>query len=126
MNDHVDNVVDLNAILHPGSVYDHPRDVVADANGIIYVTNAGDHKILRLTVNGNTATATAIAGTGIQGYAGDFGPANQAQMNLDASQIRVSTLGSPAAVEQFIGIAVGLNGEIFFCDPKNDAVRRLR
>jgi hypothetical protein len=27
MNDHVDNVVDLNAILHPGSVYDHPRDV---------------------------------------------------------------------------------------------------
>jgi len=32
MNDHVDNVVDLNAILHPGSVYDHPRDVVADAN----------------------------------------------------------------------------------------------
>ena len=31
MNDHVDNVVDLNAILHPGSVYDHPRDVVADA-----------------------------------------------------------------------------------------------
>jgi hypothetical protein len=31
MNDHVDNVVDLNAILHPGSVHDHPRDVVADA-----------------------------------------------------------------------------------------------
>jgi hypothetical protein len=25
-----DNVIDLNAILHPGSVYDHPRDVVAD------------------------------------------------------------------------------------------------
>jgi hypothetical protein len=25
-----DNVVDLNATLHPGSVYDHPRDVVAD------------------------------------------------------------------------------------------------
>jgi hypothetical protein len=31
MNDHVENVVDLNAILHPGSVYDHPSDVVADA-----------------------------------------------------------------------------------------------
>jgi hypothetical protein len=25
-----DNIVDLNAILHPGSVYDHPRDVVED------------------------------------------------------------------------------------------------
>jgi hypothetical protein len=28
MIDH-DNVFDLNAILHPGSVFDHPRDVVA-------------------------------------------------------------------------------------------------
>jgi hypothetical protein len=26
-----DNVYDLNAILHPGSVFDHPRDVLADA-----------------------------------------------------------------------------------------------
>jgi hypothetical protein len=30
MIDHADNVIDLNAILHPGSVYDHPCDVVAD------------------------------------------------------------------------------------------------
>jgi hypothetical protein len=29
MIDH-DNVFDLNAILHPASVFDHPRDVVAD------------------------------------------------------------------------------------------------
>jgi len=26
-----DNVYDLNVILHPGSVFDHPRDVLADA-----------------------------------------------------------------------------------------------
>lgn len=26
-----DNIYDLNAILHPGSAFDHPRDVVADA-----------------------------------------------------------------------------------------------
>jgi hypothetical protein len=25
-----DNVYDLNSILHPGSVYDHPRDVLTD------------------------------------------------------------------------------------------------
>ena len=30
MIDHDDNVIDLNVILHPGSVYDHPSDVVAD------------------------------------------------------------------------------------------------
>jgi hypothetical protein len=31
MIDHADNVVDLSAILHPASVYEHPNDVVADA-----------------------------------------------------------------------------------------------
>ena len=30
MIEYADNVVDLNAMFHPGSVYDHPRDVVAD------------------------------------------------------------------------------------------------
>jgi hypothetical protein len=30
MIDHADNIIDLNAILHPRSVYDHPSDVVAD------------------------------------------------------------------------------------------------
>jgi hypothetical protein len=30
MIDQADNVIDLNALLHPGSVYDHPREVVAD------------------------------------------------------------------------------------------------
>jgi hypothetical protein len=27
-----DNVYDLNAILHPGSIFDHPRDVLAEAS----------------------------------------------------------------------------------------------
>jgi hypothetical protein len=27
-----DNVIDLNAILHPGTVYQHPSDVVSDPN----------------------------------------------------------------------------------------------
>jgi hypothetical protein len=30
MIDDADNLIDLNAILHPASVYDHPRDVVQD------------------------------------------------------------------------------------------------
>ena len=33
-----DNVYDLNAILHPGSVYDHPRDVLRESGvgGVVY------------------------------------------------------------------------------------------
>jgi hypothetical protein len=30
MIEYADNAIGLNAILYPGSVYDHPRDVVAD------------------------------------------------------------------------------------------------
>lgn len=30
MIDYGANIIDLNAILHPGSVYDHPRDVLVD------------------------------------------------------------------------------------------------
>lgn len=30
MIDPADNVIDLNAILHPGSVYNYPREIVAD------------------------------------------------------------------------------------------------
>ena len=32
MIEHADNIIDLKAILHPGSVYDHPRDVISDPN----------------------------------------------------------------------------------------------
>jgi hypothetical protein len=32
MINQADNVIDLTAILHPGSVYDHPLEVVADPN----------------------------------------------------------------------------------------------
>ena len=40
MIDHADNVIDLNAILHPGSVYDHPRDVVGDTTLSIHEKRA--------------------------------------------------------------------------------------
>ena len=31
MINHGDNIINLNAILHPGSIYDHPSDVLADS-----------------------------------------------------------------------------------------------
>ena len=32
LNQHLDeNIYDLNALLHPGTGFDHPRDVLADA-----------------------------------------------------------------------------------------------
>ncbi|HEV7881641.1 hypothetical protein [Bradyrhizobium sp.] len=40
MIDHADNIIDLNAILHPASVYDHPREVVADTTISIHEKRA--------------------------------------------------------------------------------------
>ena len=31
MINHGDNIINLNAILNPGSIYDHPSDVLADS-----------------------------------------------------------------------------------------------
>jgi hypothetical protein len=54
MIDHTDNVVDLNAILHPGSVYDHPRDVVADTT----LSNAEKRAILASWASDAAAVAS--------------------------------------------------------------------
>jgi hypothetical protein len=40
MIDHADNVIELNAILRPGSFYDHPRDVLEDPTISIGVKRA--------------------------------------------------------------------------------------
>lgn len=109
-----------------GNPLNEPRDMVFDAAGSLYVTNAGDHKILKLTISSNTATGVAIAGT-TQGYSGDLGAANTAQMDFSASPILVSTgLSNQAPVRPQIAITLGLSNELIFTDTKNNAIRRIR
>lgn len=109
-----------------GTPLNEPRDMVFDAAGNLYITNAGDHRILRLTLGTTTAAGSSIAGTS-RGYSGDFGLASAAQLDFSISPILVSTgFGSQAAVRPQIAITVGLNNEIIFTDSKNNAVRRLR
>jgi len=73
----------------------------------VYLADALAHRVLRL--NTSTATVSVVAGNGIEGFAGDGGPADQA------------SLFQPG------GIAVSDDGrELFIADTKNHRIRRVR
>jgi sugar lactone lactonase YvrE len=71
----------------------------------VYVTDPGNSAIRR--IDRDTAEVVTIAGTGTSGSDGDGGPA------LDAH------LAGPT------GIALGTDGDLYFTDSENDAVRRI-
>jgi uncharacterized protein (TIGR03437 family) len=83
---------------------DNPQGVAVDAAGNLYIADSGDSRIRMVTPGGTIST---IAGNGSAGYAGDGGPANDAEMN------------------QPWGIAIGKSGAIYVGDHLNGAVRLL-
>ena len=82
-----------------------PNDVVADRAGNIFITEASSRKIRR--VDAQTGIITTFAGTGGRGFAGDGGPATDAQ------------LWSPS------GLSFDSDGNLFFADAGNGRVRRI-
>ena len=72
-----------------GDVLSSPNGVSADANGNIYISDTGNHRIRRLSPGNQRVT---IAGTGAAGYAGDGGPAIDAQLT-SPTEIQVDAQG---------------------------------
>lgn len=58
--------------------FDHPNGMVVDTAGNLYISDFGNYAVRKVTPAGVVST---IAGRGIPGYAGDGGPATQAQFN---------------------------------------------
>jgi uncharacterized protein (TIGR03437 family) len=81
-----------------------PQGLTADRAGNVYVSDASDHRIRRITPAGIIDT---VAGTGVAGYRGDGGPASKA------------LLRSP------YGLAVDHVGNVFVADLGNACVRRI-
>ncbi|HLK48116.1 MAG TPA: hypothetical protein VKT49_08280 [Bryobacteraceae bacterium] len=77
-------------------------DVAVDASGMLYVADSGHHRIVRVDPNGNAVT---VAGTGLEGFDGDGGPATAA------------SLASPE------GVAVDQAGQIYIADTGNHRIR---
>jgi len=78
--------------------------VALDAKGNFYVADAVDHRVRKITPDGLIQT---VAGTGVAGFSGDGGPANQAQLNAP------------------YGLAVDTAGNLYIADLGNARVRKV-
>jgi len=81
-----------------------PEGLGIDVAGNIYVAEIGGNRIRKITPGGTIST---IAGTGVQGYSGDSGPAISAK------------LSGPA------GVAVDAAGNFYIADQGNHVVRKI-
>jgi hypothetical protein len=71
---------------------DLPRGLVADASGNLFLADAGNQRIRR--VDAGTGLITSITGDGVQGFAGDGGPAAAAELNSPRA-VSLSAKGLP-------------------------------
>ncbi len=81
-----------------------PRNLLADDQGNLYVSDFAAHRVFKLSTAG---LLTTVAGTGTTGYSGDGGLAVAAQLDFPA------------------GLAMGFDGSLYIADSSNHAVRRI-
>jgi sugar lactone lactonase YvrE len=86
------------------AVFCGPEHLAVDAIGNVYVADTYNHRIRMVDTNGIIKT---IAGSGLDGYSGDGGPAVR------------------AALSEPSGVAVGPDGAIYIADSANDRVRKV-
>ena len=75
-----------------------------DASGNLYVGDRSNKRIRKITATGIVST---VAGTGVQGFSGDGGPATAATLNTPTSVI------------------VDPSGNLYFADSSNQRIRRI-
>jgi len=86
------------------AVLGSPNGVFRDSQGSLYIADSANHRIRKVDSAGTIST---IAGTGVQGYSGDGGPAISANLNY------------PTAV------FVDLWGKIYIADSFNHRIRMV-
>lgn len=60
---------------------DNPAGIAFDAAGNLYIADTDNHRIRRVAADGTIST---VAGTGVEGYSGDGGPATAAELAFPA------------------------------------------
>ena len=81
-----------------------PQDVAVDTAGNLYIADAINRRIRKVNPSGIIST---IAGTGVEGFSGDGGPALDAQLSYPA------------------GVTVDAAGNLFFSEYFNNRIRRV-
>lgn len=87
------------------ALLNNPSDVAVDGNNNVYIVEQGSHRVRR--VNTGSLIIKTVAGTGVQGFGGDGGPALQAQFSMPAS------------------LAFDALGNLYVGDSANARVRRI-
>ncbi len=81
-----------------------PRGVAVDGQRNIYIADYGNNRVRKVSPGG---TITTFAGTGIQGFSGDGGPATSAQLY------------------QPHGVAVDAQGNVYIAEYRGNRVRKV-
>lgn len=88
-----------------GAALDSPSALAFDAQGNLFMADAGNHRIRR--IDGQTGTITTVAGTGKSGFSGEGASALTATLTLPR------------------GLTLDAAGNLFFTDLRNHRVRRI-
>ncbi|MEV7139608.1 RICIN domain-containing protein [Streptomyces tauricus] len=83
---------------------DGPREVAVDRVGNLYIADTDNHRIRKVTADGQIGT---VAGTGTAGFSGDEGLAVDAELNCP------------------YGVAVDSTGNLYIADTDNHRVRQV-
>ncbi|GAB4044632.1 NHL domain-containing protein [Spirosoma jeollabukense] len=81
-----------------------PNRVTVDGSGNLYIADTDNNRIRKVSPLG---LITTVAGTGIQGYTGDGGPATAAQLNTP------------------VGLALDGSGNLYVTDTYNHRIRKI-
>jgi len=81
-----------------------PENLAFDSGGNYYIADVAGNRIRKVDTSGQITT---VAGTGITGYSGDFGPATQARLSAP------------------YGVTVDPSGNIFIADTSNVVIRKV-
>jgi hypothetical protein len=83
----------------------HPGGVAVDAQGNLYISDSGNHRVRR--VDAATGIITTFAGTGTAGYSGDNGPP------------------ASAALDTPTGLTFDTFGNLYISDTANNVIRKV-
>src|SRR4029077_13342450 len=92
------------AQLYPDCSQNFPAGLAFDAAGDVYIADANNQRVRMVTPAG---VITTVAGTGVQGFAGDGGPATAARLYYPT------------------GLAVDGHGDLYIADSVNQRVRMV-